>query len=293
MQWGPIDWAVHPSEANSTQSTVQVVAAIPARYASKRLPGKPLLEIAGVTLIERVYRQVERARGISEVIVLTDDSRIADAVLGFGGRVMMTPEDLASGSDRVAYAARDWGAKVILNVQGDEPLIAPEALSRLAKHLVENPDDDVATLAAPATPEDFDNPDVVKVVSDTNGRALYFSRAGIPYARASRGGQLTRPQRGYRSQRGYQSQRHIGVYGYQRKALLEIAATPQTPLELAESLEQLRMLESGFSIRVLSVAKAWPGVDTITDSRRVEAYLAEHGDPLAGRRAIPTSRADS
>ncbi len=278
---------MHPAEANSTQSTVQVVAAIPARYASKRLPGKPLLEIAGVTLIERVYRQVERARGISETIVLTDDSRIADAVLGFGGRVLMTPGDLASGSDRVAYAARDWDSKVILNVQGDEPLIAPEVLSRLAKHLVENPDDDVATLAAPATPEDFDNPDVVKVVSDTNGRALYFSRAGIPYAHASRGGQLTRPQR------GYQSQRHIGVYGYQRKALLEIAATPQTPLELAESLEQLRMLESGFSIRVLSVAKAWPGVDTIKDSRRVEAYLAEHGDPLAGRRATPTSRADS
>lgn len=266
---------------------MQVIAAIPARYASTRLPGKPLLEIAGITLIERVYRQVERARGISEAIVLTDDSRIADAVLGFGGRVMMTPEDLASGTDRVAYAAREWDAKVILNVQGDEPLIAPEALSRLAKHLVENPDDDVATLAAPAAPGDFDDPDVVKVVSDTNGRALYFSRAGIPYLRGACGGQLAE------SQRGYQSQRHIGVYGYQRKALLEIAATPQTPLELAESLEQLRMLESGFSIRVLSVAKAWPGVDTIKDSRRVEAYLAEHGDPLAGRRATPTSRADS
>lgn len=272
---------------------MQVIAAIPARYASTRLPGKPLLEIAGITLIERVYRQVERARGISEAIVLTDDSRIADAVLGFGGRVMMTPEDLASGTDRVAYAAREWDAKVILNVQGDEPLIAPEALSRLATHLIENPDDDVATLAAPAAPGDFDDPDVVKVVSDTNGRALYFSRAGIPYFRGARGGQVGQTRRGHRSQRGYQSQRHIGVYGYQRKALLEIASVPQTPLELAESLEQLRMLESGFSIRVLSVAKAWLGVDTITDLRDVEAYLAEHGDPLAGRRATPSSRTDS
>ncbi len=251
-----------------------VIAAIPARYASTRLPGKPLLEIAGKTLIERVYRQVEGARGITEAIVLTDDTRIAEAVLGFGGRAMMTPEDLASGSDRVAWAARDWQADVIVNVQGDEPLISPEALTLLSEHLVENPEDAVATLAAPAEPGDLDDPDVVKVVCDSSGKALYFSRAGIPYAR----GHQVEPQR------------HIGVYGYRRKALLEIAATPQTPLELAESLEQLRMLESGFSIRVLSVPKAWPGVDTITDLRQVEAYLAEHGDPLADRQETGSSR---
>lgn len=257
---------------------MQVIAAIPARFASTRLPGKPLLEIAGTTLIERVYRQVEDASGISQAIVLTDDSRIADAVVGFGGTVMMTPSDLASGSDRVAYAARDWNTDVILNVQGDEPLIAPEALSKLAKHLVENPEDAVATLAAPAAPEDFDDPDVVKVVTDTGGRALYFSRAGIPYAR----GERVAP-----------TQRHIGVYGYRKEALLEIASAPQTPLELTESLEQLRMLESGVSIRVLSVSEAWPGVDTINDLRQVEAYLAEHGDPLTGGQGTPTSRADS
>lgn len=257
---------------------MHVIAAIPARYASTRLPGKPLLEIAGTTLIERVYRQVERARSISETVVLTDDERIAETVLGFGGQAMMTPEDLASGSDRVAYAARDWDTDVVINVQGDEPLIAPEALSLLAEHLVGNPEDAVATLAAPASPVDLDDPDVVKVVSDLNGRALYFSRAGIPYPR---GKQVTPPQR------------HIGVYGYQRRALLEIASTPQTPLELAESLEQLRILESGFSIRVISVPKAWPGVDTITDLRQVEAYLAEHGDPLADLRVTESSRADS
>lgn len=255
-----------------------VIAAIPARYASTRLPGKPLLEIAGVTLIERVYRQVERARGISDAIVLTDDERIVETVLGFGGQALMTPENLASGSDRVAWAARDWETEVVINVQGDEPLISPDALSLLAEHLIGNPEDAVATLAAPAAPGDLEDPDVVKVVCDSSGGALYFSRAGIPYPR---GKQVTTPQR------------HIGVYGYQRKALLEIAATPQTPLELAESLEQLRMLESGFPIRVISVPKAWPGVDTITDLRQVEAYLAEHGDPLGDLQAIESSRGHS
>ena len=256
---------------------MSVIAAIPARYASTRLPGKPLIEIAGATLIERVYRQVTAA-GISEVIVLTDDERIANAVEGFGGRFLMTPTDLASGSDRVAHAARAWSAEVILNVQGDEPLIDPEALACLADHLTHHPEDAVATLAAPAGAEDFDNPNVVKVVTDGTGRALYFSRSGIPYPRVPGAAPL---------------RRHIGVYGYQRTALLEIAAIPQTPLELAESLEQLRMLESGYSIRVLNVAAAWPGVDTIEDLRQLEALLAERGDPLAGRSGTATSRAHS
>lgn len=267
--------------------SLEVIAAIPARFASTRLPGKPLLEIAGVTLIERVYRQAEAARGISEAIVLTDDHRIAQVVEDFGGRVMMTPTELSSGSDRVAHAAADWSANVVLNVQGDEPLIDPSALSLLAEHLTEHPEDAVATLAAPAEPDDFDDPNVVKVVTDSAGRALYFSRAGIPYLRdqASAGSAQDQKKRSGR--------RHIGVYGYQREALLEIAAAPQTELELIESLEQLRMLENGFLIRVLAVPRAWPGVDTISDLRQVEAYLARHGDPLAGRRDTETFRRDS
>lgn len=260
----------------------EVIAAIPARYASTRLPGKPLLEIAGVTLIERVYRQVERAGGISTAIVLTDDPRIAQAVEDFGGRVEMTPTDLASGSDRVAHAAAEWTAEVVLNVQGDEPLIDPDALTLLAEHLLAHPEDAVATLASPAEPDDFDNPNVVKVVTDAAGRALYFSRAGIPYPRDLRS--ATSPKRPGR--------RHIGVYGYRRTALLEIARAPQTELELTESLEQLRMLEHGYAIRVLTVPRGWPGVDTIGDLRQVEAYLAAHGDPLAGRRDAETSRGD-
>lgn len=256
---------------------MSVVAAIPARFASTRLPGKPLLEIAGVPLIERVYRQVAAARGISEAIVLTDDRRIARAVENFGGRVLMTPADLASGSDRVAWAAQSWSAEVVLNVQGDEPLIDPEALTRLAGHLVDHTEDEVATLAAPAESGDFADPNVVKVVTDLSGRALYFSRAGIPYPRDAS------------PSAGWQGRRHIGVYGYRRTALLEIAATPQTELELTEALEQLRMLEHGFSIRVLAVAKAWPGVDTIKDLEEVEAYLAEHGDPLDAAVSRPDS----
>lgn len=248
----------------------RVVAAIPARYASTRLPGKPLLEIAGATLIERVYRQAERAEGIDETIVLTDDERIEATVTAFGGRVAMTPEDLASGTDRVAWAAREWDAQVVVNVQGDEPLVSPAALGRLARHLSSHPDDPVATLAAPAVEADFGNPNVVKVVTGEDGRALYFSRAGIPYPRSA--GEAT-------------PLAHIGVYGYQREALLRIAATPQTRLERAEGLEQLRMLESGVSIRVLEVEEAWPGVDTIDDLRRVEQLLAQRGDPLSDPRA--------
>lgn len=247
----------------------KVVAAIPARYASSRLPGKPLLEIAGTTLIERVYRQVERATGIASTVVLTDDERIAAAVSAFGGQVLMTPSDLASGTDRVAHAARDWDASAIINVQGDEPLVSPEALSRMAQHLLDHPGDPVATLAAPARPGDMEDPNVVKVVADPEGRALYFSRAGIPFPRDSKSAR---------------SWAHIGVYGYQKAALLEIAAIEPTPLERAESLEQLRMLESGFHIRVLPVQEAWPGVDTIEDLRRVEQLLALRGDPLSDPR---------
>ncbi len=247
-----------------------VVAAIPARFGSTRLPGKPLLELAGTTLIERVYRQVERATGIAETVVLTDDERIRAVVAGFGGRVQMTPADLASGTDRVAHAARDWNAQVVINVQGDEPLVSPEALSRLARHLCDHASDPIATLAAPARPGDAEDPNVVKVVTDAEGRALYFSRAAIPYPR--------HPE-------AARHRAHIGVYGYQRAALLEIAGIAQTPLERAESLEQLRMLESGFSIRVLAVPEAWPGVDTIEDLREVEEFLVRHGDPLSERGA--------
>ena len=236
------------------------MGAIPARYGSTRLPGKPLLPIAGRPMIEHVYTRVARARGLSRVVVLTDDERIARAVEGFGGEVEMTPADCASGTDRIAWAARRWDAAAIINIQGDEPLIDPEEISRIAGHLAAHPEDPVVTLATPAAPEEMGNPNAVKVVLAQDGAALYFSRAPIPYPR----------QEG-----GFAPLKHLGIYGYQREALLRLAALPPSPLERSESLEQLRALENGMGIRVLIVDRASIGVDTAEDLERVERILTE------------------
>ncbi len=266
-----------------------VVGAIPARYASTRLPGKPLLTIAGRPMIEHVYRRVERARGLGRVVVVTDDERIARAVEAFGGEVEMTPADCASGTDRIAHAARGWpAAAAVVNIQGDEPLIDPEAVSRIAEHLAAFPADPMVTLAVPLVGAaagdrhagnageagdpgddpgdlgDLASPHVVKVVLSQGGYALYFSRSAIPYPR--RAGAAT-------------PLRHLGIYGYQRAALLRLAELPPTPLERSEALEQLRALEHGMAIRVLIAGRGSPGVDTEEDLRRVERLL-EQGGPL-------------
>lgn len=240
-----------------------VLGAIPARFASTRLPGKPLRLLAGRPLIEHVYRRAQEAAELDQIVVLTDDDRIAAAVAAFGGEVRMTPTDCASGTDRVAWAARDWQAEAIINIQGDEPLIDPRAIDRLAVHLRRHPEDPLVTLAAPAREEDRQNPEVVKVVVDLLGRALYFSRSPIPFQR--------RPERP-------STLRHIGIYGYQRSALLRLAELPPSPLEQAESLEQLRSLENGVPIRVLQVERAWQGVDTMSDLERIEALLRTTAD---------------
>jgi 3-deoxy-manno-octulosonate cytidylyltransferase (CMP-KDO synthetase) len=239
------------------------VGAIPARYGSTRLPGKPLLPIAGRPMIEHVYTRVARARGLDRVVVLTDDERIARAVEGFGGDCEMTPADCASGTDRIAWAARRWDASAtsaIINVQGDEPMIDPEEISRIAEHLAAHPQDPVVTLATPAAPEDMGNPSAVKVVLARDGAALYFSRSPIPYPR---------------NEGGFAPLKHLGIYGYQRDALLRLAALPPSPLERGESLEQLRALENGMGIRVLIVERASIGVDTAEDLERVERILTE------------------
>ena len=236
------------------------MGAIPARYGSTRLPGKPLLLIAGRPMIEHVYTRVARARGLDRVVVLTDDERIARAVEAFGGEWEMTPADCASGTDRIAWAARHWEAAAIINIQGDEPLIDPEEISRIAEHLAANPEDPVVTLATPAAPEEMANPNAVKVVLARDGSALYFSRSPIPYPRGEGGAAPLK---------------HLGIYGYQRDALLRLAGLPPTPLELSESLEQLRALENGIPIRVLIVDRASIGVDTAEDLERVEKILTE------------------
>ncbi|MFL6199962.1 MAG: 3-deoxy-manno-octulosonate cytidylyltransferase [Thermoanaerobaculia bacterium] len=237
------------------------MGAIPARYGSTRLPGKPLLPIAGRPMIEHVYTRVARARGLDRVVVLTDDERIAEAVQRFGGEWEMTPEDCASGTDRIAWAARNWNSSAVINIQGDEPLIDPEGISRIAGHLAANPGDPVVTLATFAEPGEMDNPNAVKVVLARDGSALYFSRSPIPYPRVPR------------SSGGAAPLKHLGIYGYQRDALLRLAGLPPTPLERSESLEQLRALENGIPIRVLVVDRGSFGVDTAEDLERVETIL--------------------
>lgn len=236
-----------------------IVGAIPARYGSTRLHAKPLALIAGKTMIEHVYRRAAQAPSLARVVVLTDDERIAEVVRGFGGEVLMTPESCQSGTDRIAFAAQSWEAPSIINIQGDEPLIDPVGIELLARHLLDHPDEAMATLAAPLRDGDQTNPNVVKVVLDRRGYGLYFSRASIPYPRQP--GEAP-------------SWQHLGIYGYRRDVLLRLAQLEKTPLERSESLEQLRALENGIPIRVLTLQEpAHAGVDTPEDLARVDAVL--------------------
>lgn len=248
------------AQASVTPSIPSVIAAIPARYGSVRLPGKALLQLAGKSLIERVYRQVEKVENLDRLVVLTDDDRIQKAVAAFGGASELTPEDCPSGTDRVAWAARGWPVTAVVNVQGDEPLIDVEDLNTVVDHLLEHPEDPVVTLATECPDDLIADPNAVKVVTDLRGYALYFSRSPIP-ARRNPG-----PSKVWL---------HVGVYGYQRQALLELADLEPSPLEKTESLEQLRALENGYPIRVLRARKASLGVDTAEDLRRVERMIQE------------------
>jgi 3-deoxy-manno-octulosonate cytidylyltransferase (CMP-KDO synthetase) len=240
-----------------------VIGAIPARYGSSRLSGKPLRSLAGRPLIEHVYRRASEATRLDRVVVLTDDDRISEEVVSFGGLAELTPVDCASGTDRIAWAARDWPSDAaVINIQGDEPLIDPTAIDRIATHLRQEPGDPLVTLATQAGEDDIQNPDVVKVVLDRRGYALYFSRSPIPYPRSAAAATTWR---------------HVGIYGYQMSALLRLAELEPTPLERSESLEQLRALEHGIAIRVMIVDHAWAGVDTMEDLHRVESLLRRGG----------------
>ncbi len=213
-------------------------------------------------MIEHVYRRAVRAPHVAGVVVATDDRRIADAVEAFGGRALMTRPDHASGSDRVAEVAAGLSCEIVVNVQGDEPLLNPDIIADVAGPLVASPDCVMATLGVALAPDDAGNPNVVKVVVGLDGRALYFSRAPIPYARdgiAPAGGVL----------------RHVGVYAYRRRFLLTLAALPQTPLERAESLEQLRALEHGYDIAVVRTSHVSVAVDTPEDLARVRQMAAD------------------
>jgi 3-deoxy-manno-octulosonate cytidylyltransferase (CMP-KDO synthetase) len=256
---------VHPEETTRRPGPrYRVVGAIPARWGSERLPGKALLQLAGRPMIEHVWRRARRAAGLDRVVVLTDHERVAEAVAAFGGEVEMTPSNCASGTDRIAWAARGWDCEGVINIQGDEPLVDPEGIARVAAHLAGHPDDPIATLATDADPGDRETPSAVKVVLDREGYALYFSRAAIPYPR---------------NPGGAPAYRHLGIYGYQRQALLALAALAPTPLELTESLEQLRALEHGMRIRVLTGAPPSWGVDTVEDAQAMAGRLAAVSEP--------------
>jgi 3-deoxy-manno-octulosonate cytidylyltransferase (CMP-KDO synthetase) len=239
---------------------------IPARYASSRLPGKPLLKSTGKYLVQHVYERACRSRA-DLVLVATDDPRIVAAVESFGGRVVLTRRDHPSGTDRVAEAARTLDADVIINLQGDEPFIDPATLDLLPALLRRDLDADVATVAVPlSSAEQWHNPNCVKVVRDGSGRALYFSRSPIPSVRDGRPDFAAQPPCFFQ---------HLGLYAYRRPFLLQLANLPPEPLENLEKLEQLRVLSLGRRIHVGVVQEAAIGVDTYEDYQRFVAIYRQ------------------
>lgn len=245
----------------------EIIGIIPARYASTRFPGKPLADIGGMTMIERVYRQASKA--IDKVVVATDDKRIFECVEAFGGNVVMTSSDHPSGTDRVyeAYCLSGSDASVIINIQGDEPFVEPEQIKSLADCFC-NPEVDIATLVRPFNAERgfealFD-PNLVKVVTAADGKALYFSRSVIPYVRSH-------PWQEWLDKVSYLT--HVGMYGYRSETLAKIISIPRSPLEIAESLEQLRWLENGFRIQTATTHFENIGIDTPDDLEHARQYL--------------------
>ncbi len=252
---------------------MNIVAIIPARHASTRLPGKPLCDILGKPMIQHVYERAREARSLGRVLVATDDERILAAVQAFGGEAVMTPAHCASGTDRIAVAAAGIAADVVVNVQGDEPLLDPRAIDAAVAPVRDDDACRLATLSVPLTdPREMLSPDVVKVVCDARGDALYFSRSPLPFVRLGAGTSAADSARAA-VERGA-ARKHVGLYVYRRDALLRLAALPPSPLEQAEGLEQLRALQAGMRIRVVPVDDAGGiAVDTEDDLRRVRERL--------------------
>ena len=240
----------------------KVVVVIPARYGSTRLPGKPLVSLAGKPMIQRVYERAKLAARVDRVLVATDDKRIVKAVEEFGGEARMTRSDHRTGTERVAEVAAHEDGDVFVNVQGDEPLLDPVAVDTAVTSLLEEPAAAIATVATPIkTRADIMDPNVVKTVLDFDGNALYFSRAPIPWVRDTA------------SKVQVRHLKHLGLYVFQREALLEYPTLPQGELERIEQLEQLRWLENGWKIRVAEVEHDAVSVDVPEDIARVEKLL--------------------
>lgn len=235
-----------------------IVAVIPSRYQSSRFPGKPLTMIAGKTMIQRVYEQVRQSIGVSRVVVATDDDRIYDAVKHFSGEAVMTG-NCSCGTERVYEAIKDYPCDIVINVQGDEPLIKPEMINELIA-VFEDGSVAMATLCKEITETaDINNPNIVKIVRDKNDNALYFSRYPIPFNRDGRN--------------DVRYFKHVGIYGYKKDFLKEYVETEKTSLEMTENLEQLRVLESGYKIKVKETIYDSIGVDTPEDILKIEKQI--------------------
>ena len=245
---------------------------IPARYAASRFPGKPLAEIAGVPLVRRVWNGAREAKRLARVIVATEDERIAAACRAFGAEVALTSPDHLTGTDRIAEVAAGLDEEIVVNIQGDEPLIEGAVIDAAVDALAADPSVPMSTVVHPADPDALDDPNRVKVVMDLHGRALYFSRRRIPYVREGA------------TMRMWQ---HVGLYAYRREFLLAFVKLAPTGLERAESLEQLRALENGYAIKVATIEGAWRSVpvDVPSDIDLVEAVLRK--GRLGGPRSEP------
>ncbi len=236
----------------------KVIGVIPARMASTRLPGKPLLTIAGKPMIQWVWERASQARSLHELYIATPDPQILQSAESFGARALLTSHAHRSGTDRVAEVARLTDGDIYVNIQGDEPLLEPTAIDRAVQPLLDDPTVMMSSLYCYAQPEEYEKPTVVKVVVDQKGDALYFSRSRIPYPRMTT---------------DYPVLKHIGLYVYRRSLLLQFAQWEPTPLETTEALEQLRVLEHGYRIRMVYFEHASIAVDTEADLAKVRALL--------------------
>lgn len=244
---------------------MKIICIIPARYSSTRLPGKPLADVAGKPLIVRVYEQAVKAKIPADFVVAVDDKRIYDAVVSAGGKAVMTRSDHPTGTDRLAEAAMQYpDADVIINIQGDEPLIDPDLIDSLGELFINDSTLDMATVKTAMLEEEKYEPGNVKVITDKNDYAIYFSRSLIPYPR---------------NDTGVRVYKHIGIYAYRKEFLLKYAQMEPTPLEKTESLEQLRAIENGYKIKVITSDKRFIGVDTAEDL----AIVNEHYRRIEGK----------
>ncbi len=244
---------------------MKVLGVIPARFGAVRFPGKALAPVLGKPMVQWVWEQALKSTRLDRLLVATDDRRILEAVQKFGGEAVMTSSELSSGTDRVWAAAKETGAELILNIQGDEPLLQPAMVDRLIQGLLEDPAAQMVTLRfLMKGPDRFEDPNVVKVVVDGQDWALYFSRALIPGLKAGRGA----PAVWYK---------HLGIYGYRRQLLERFVSWAPSPLETTEGLEQLRALEHGVRIKVFDSPQDTSGVDTPEDLRRVEQVMKGAG----------------